>query len=580
MIGQGLHSRRQRGAIAPASAGLLALLLLFVALAADTGRLFYEKRRLQQHADLSALQAAQLYCAGFDNVSAITQTVNETLNDHGFDTDAAGNSVAIDIGKTVLSGISRQFVDNSATDSVRVTLGRTIAASLFAGSVFNDITLTATSTAERDVIGTLSAGTNLVTLDSTQSSLLNSLLGGLLGSSINISLVGYQGLLDANISLLAIRDEFAGLNIVAESASMNELLAVSVSLGEWLQVLRASLQQDDGVPSATLSAMDEMISVSTASGHSSRPVDLGDLLAYGGDDSTSEQALATGIGGLQTVLASLLQINEGDTVPLDPSIDPSGDTLLNALLGDTLDLDLIVNSAPRIAVGPFGYDENGLPKTEASTGDLDILVGLTIPDPDASGSLAGILTGTLSFLADIEGDLALLVDAGVGSAWLDRVDQCPRLLDKEMGYTVASDSTLSEIKLGSPSNPDNPGTLDVRLLLGLVDIPLDVSADGVLTGGSGTDSYLIDLADPDALPAGSNAGTTTASELMQNSTIDVDGSLTSAELNAIAEDLLRPLLVGVADLALDPLLELLGITLGGVEYQVMDIDEGGGELKI
>ncbi len=575
--GRPLH--RQRGAIAISSAAILVLFGLFMALAVDTGRLFFEKRRLQQQADMAALQAAQLYCSGFTEGSALTATITNSLADHGFDTGDAANTVAIDIGEIDINNFRREFVDSAATESVRVTLTRTVPASLFAGSVFNDITLTAASTAKRDLIGTITASSSLLTIDSTQSPILNSLLGGLLGSSINLSLANQQGLLDADVTLLALRDELAGLNLVAQAATIDDLLNLDLSLGDWLQVVKLALEQDASVTSGTISAVNEMISLSGASGNDQLMLSLGDLFSYQGDDSIDEQALTASIPALHLITTGLLQANEGENLSLDLAIDPSANAVLNALIGNTLNLNLNIAVAPNIAIGPFGYDSTGLPITLASTGNINLQLNLQIPDPSASGSLLGLLTGVLSVIVDIQGDLALAVNTGIGSAWLDRVDQCPRLLDPVIDYAVSSESALANIRVGSTADPSAPATLTVNLLFGLIPIPVELGANIALAGNSSNDSYHVDLSQPDALPKGASSSTTLSSAL-QSSTIELTGALGVGILNGLVSGLLQPLLVGVAQLALDPLLELLGVNLGEVEYQVMDIEEGKGELLL
>ncbi|MEL0028510.1 MAG: hypothetical protein VW625_07615, partial [Perlucidibaca sp.] len=77
--------------------------------------------------------------------------------------------------------------------------------SLVAGGLFGGrITLSAHAIATKGVpLAALTLRTTVATIDSTQGALLNSLVGGLLGGAVNVSVLGWNSLLDTQISLLS-----------------------------------------------------------------------------------------------------------------------------------------------------------------------------------------------------------------------------------------------------------------------------------------------------------------------------------------------------------------------------------------
>ncbi|MFT5033260.1 MAG: putative membrane protein, partial [Bacteroidia bacterium] len=107
-LSAGLDIGRQRGAIAIMAASMLTAVLLFTALAVDTGRLYLEKRNLQQQADIAALEAAQLYCSGFDSIATVEASIKAALLSSGFDADNAANSLTVGLG--TLSSVSNMRV--------------------------------------------------------------------------------------------------------------------------------------------------------------------------------------------------------------------------------------------------------------------------------------------------------------------------------------------------------------------------------------------------------------------------------------------------------------------------------------
>lgn len=592
--------RRQRGAIAIITAVTLGALLMFVALAVDTGRLFLEKRSLQQFADLAALQAAQLYCSGFENIATVENGVKATLLDHGFDTEDSANTLTVGLG-TLSSVANRRTFSSSVSEfqAVQVAVSRTVPASLFGGSVFNDITLSAVGVAERDLIATLSAGNALVSVDSEQSDILDALLGGLLGGSLNLSVASYEGLIEGAVTFGDLIAELSAAGLLGAAASLNDLSNLDLSLSQLLSALDETLVVN-GASASALSAMTDLINQAASSGSGSETVDLGSILQIDDDYAGSDQGKDSEITPLQLIMASLLSINLGDTINLDIVADTASIPLLQQLFGNSLTqtVALTIQSVPTIAVGRFGYDTLGNPRTRAQAAAVDLVTGVNLNFGPGTSS---ILDSLLSNLLTVSGDIYVATTSADTEAWLDQINQCPRLLSRTFDFTVGASPGIATAALrgasaGSPANL----SVDLNLLgLGLVTTTLDVA--GSLPIANGTDNtipFSVDLSQINALPTEEGTTSTAMSSAVSNGISSLGDSLISnisAKLlglpitlstgnrNILTNNLLialSPILGGITQLTLDPVLEALGIAVGEVRVQILDVQEGRSELMI
>jgi uncharacterized membrane protein len=219
--------------------GALTLLLsvLFTALAVDTGRLMLEKRRLQAVADMAALDASSQSGSCGDGTLATAEAAavaSAARNNHLV---SGTRTLVVELGnysKDEATGVRTWPPEDSALHdrpmSVKVTAGNTVPASLFAGGILGEeATLQASAVAQRQALAGFSGGSGLLSLDSKKSALLNPLLGGILGSSVNLTLVSYQGIAATNITLESLR-------IAAGVGTVQELLDANLTLVELLQI--------------------------------------------------------------------------------------------------------------------------------------------------------------------------------------------------------------------------------------------------------------------------------------------------------------------------------------------------------
>ncbi len=218
----------QRGAIGLMAALTLGLALLLMVVVVDTGRLYLEQRKLQRIADTSALEAASragTCLPGLTAASYATQSASRNAFTVG-----TGNTLTVTCG-TLVTGTNnlRTFaVDATQASAIKVVATHSVPTSVAAGiyslvspGAFNPNTqLTATAVAAPPLPPTaqLSIRSTLVNAN------LNAIIGPLLGSSVNITAAGWNGLLNTNINLLSYMQQLAiDLNVTA--GNYTQLLA-------------------------------------------------------------------------------------------------------------------------------------------------------------------------------------------------------------------------------------------------------------------------------------------------------------------------------------------------------------------
>lgn len=234
------------------TAGLTAPLFVgILALGVDYGALTLQKRELQQTADLAAISAA----AAVNPDQAVLQyfklngkkigikTENGLLTDTGFvSADIEGELAGVDGYATVTKGryvpdstvdVGQRFVaDASPTNAVKVEIVEK-GQIYFASSFTTAPKISAVGTAAASRVAAFSVGSRLLSLNE---GLLNAVLSGLLGSSVNLKLMDYQALVSADINLLKTIDILA-IDLGLQAGTYRDLLAKDITLSQFLNAL-------------------------------------------------------------------------------------------------------------------------------------------------------------------------------------------------------------------------------------------------------------------------------------------------------------------------------------------------------
>lgn len=235
---------KQRGAIGLMAVGVLAVVLAFTLLVVDSGRLYLEKRKLQGVADTAALEAVSRNGTCLAGLSAASYAGQSVARNHFV--VGNGNTLVTSCG-AVTTGASgqRTFSANPALSSaIQVVASKTVTTSvaggiwsLFSGnSVSLNTVLSATAVAAKPTptLAQLTINSTLASVDTTSSNLLNPLFSGLLGGNVNLTLAGWNGLLNTNISLLSYLDQLA-INLGVSAGNYTQLLNTNVTASQLIQ---------------------------------------------------------------------------------------------------------------------------------------------------------------------------------------------------------------------------------------------------------------------------------------------------------------------------------------------------------
>jgi uncharacterized membrane protein len=232
-----------RGNFAIMGAGCM-VLLGCAALGVDIGSIYADRRKSQSAADLAAIVAA-------GNLGKATRAAAATVMANGYPASAL---VSVELGSYAANAAlapQTRFVTpaTGAANAARVTL-KTQTPLYFArmftgGRSYFDITtrVTAASTA----IASFAIGSRLAALNG---GLLNAVLGRMLGTTLSLSVMDYQALIDAHI------DAFDFLNALATRLDLtgvtyDSVLSGNVKVADIVAAMLSAQQAANGMNAAT-----------------------------------------------------------------------------------------------------------------------------------------------------------------------------------------------------------------------------------------------------------------------------------------------------------------------------------------
>ncbi|BCX65994.1 pilus assembly protein TadG-related protein [Pseudomonas izuensis] len=297
---------RQRGAIGLMAALTLTLALGFMLLVVDTGRLYLEQRKLQRVADVAALEAVTRdgNCLPPGSSAADYALASATRNGYS----AADGTLQTACGSMQTGADNlRYFVaDASKKEAVRVIVTHTVRTSVAAGigallgpgpaALTTRLTATAVSApAVLPPLASLTIGSTTLVVDASKSAALNLLLGQMLGGSLNLSVAGWQGLVDSQINLLGYLNQLA-VDVHVSAGNYTELLSKNIAL---TQVLDTAVTVLQAAGPTTSVAVTGLTNLKAAAGSTS--VILGQLLQL--QTGVSSSALNTNVQVFQLVEA-------------------------------------------------------------------------------------------------------------------------------------------------------------------------------------------------------------------------------------------------------------------------------------
>ncbi len=393
-------------------------------MALDIGNLVWQKRELQKIADLAALAGAAQGPDGCvsDGAKANAQA-NGLLVSDVFPDPVWGEWKPGD------SEVKSKGVGNAC----QVSISRTVPYLFMFDSDDESRTLRARAiAATQEPVAMLSVRNRLLSINSQQGALLNAVVGGLLGGSLDVAAVGWQGLANTDVNLLAYLDALntqLGLNV----GTYEELLNTELAIGELLGVM-ASLVPKDG---PTANAAVALASLGVKAKVSPLRVRLGDLLKV--QTGASSAALDVSANVLSLVQA-LVQVGNGNNAAAVQLAVPLRKTFGEGTWKtDSIKVELFLIEKPQWAVGNPYKNIEGI---TAATSQLKLYVNIPI---------------------FISGDLELTVIGAQAKAALKEVS-C-ELNDKWMRVNVEKSALKLNLKLRTnrystgtkinlPSNPN------------------------------------------------------------------------------------------------------------------------------
>lgn len=537
------HHAAQRGAISIMAAVALFVVVGAALLAVDLGSLFHSRRELQTVADTAALSAV-------NNLPAARVVALDTAALNQFPVPGERqNTLDTIVGHYDV--LAREFSPGGPSanhNAVRVTVTTQQPYFFMLGTR----EVTATAIAMRNDIAALSVGTALLEIDSQKSALLNALLGRLLNTSLDLSAIAYQGLVNTSIRLLDL------VNVVASVGTVEELLKLDLTVGELLDLSARALERGNilGLDATVVQTLD-LLALRTGGNLNLK---LGDLIQA--DLAPGNQAAEARINLMQLVTLAAQVANREHFVNI-----PALGIDLPGLL--TLDAALTMIESPAIAIGPAGQDADGVWRTSAHTAQWRLKLDLLV------GELLGGLVR-----------LPLYLEVGAGEAWLKEID-CRYPREDSIVRVGASSSAvrayIGNVNPDAMTNRSVPATVTpatILNVLGLVTATARLQVD--LPGAAGDLEFTgpYDGSNTQRLHGLSTAGL--GQKLTEGLGAVLDVSLLGITLglgevvNALVA-LLTPVLA-LVDSLLAPVLSLLGIQLGIADVATFDLSCGAPQL--
>lgn len=528
------------------AAAALGVSIIVAALAVDLGHIFWVKRDLQKAADLASLSAL----TGLDQATAIAQQIAKE-NNFDYQNDATANSLTVTAG--VYDWTSRAFSAGGAAaalNSVQVTVGTTVSYFFMPGS----FRVEATATAASDAVAGFSLGSFIASLNTADSSLLNGVLGGLLGGAVDLNLVGYQGLAAGSVTL-------AQLQTALGLGTLDEVLSANLTLAELLAASITALNNKGDA--ASLNAANILGSLQAAVS-SSLSLRVGELLKV--DTGKPQSAANAEVNLLQMLLlgAELANANSSSFINVPLAVSVPGIASIN--------LKMAMVDKPSIAIGPARRGDDGEWVTKAHAAQVRLRLDLTL-----LGAVGG---GVVRLPIYIEGGAADAALTGIQCRApkddsLVTIQTQPQLLTAYIGEVsdAAMQNHSAPVTVNDATLVNVPGLVRIT---GRASVPVQSPAQELVFNGPFNSSNTQTAAGTSLGIGGLLQSGLHLDTQVLGLTLPVVGALLESTLSTLLGGILGPVLDGV----LDPLLSLLGLRLGGADVTAFHLNCGVPQLVL
>jgi uncharacterized membrane protein len=258
--GDGKAARRggighdRRAATALLAAVILCALLFFTGLTVDFGLALLRKRQLQAATDFAALAAAQ------NNPKAST-IVAQMLAANGFATAQVTNlTTGSYVANQAIPPGQRYVANQQPANAVQLATATSVPMHFVSAIVPHaQLTVPAQAGAVQVTEAGLVAGSGLISVGGP--SLPNAILGGMLGTSLTLDAVSYNGLANANINALDFLDALAAQAHVT-AGTYGQLLSGNLGMGQVINAEITALNESNSIGGAQLQAIGALQQIS------------------------------------------------------------------------------------------------------------------------------------------------------------------------------------------------------------------------------------------------------------------------------------------------------------------------------
>lgn len=471
------HPHR-RGSVLIQFALLLGVLIALLG-TLQIGYMYYAKRDLQRIADLAALEAISALSDPSTCTAAREAGLRSIASQWKWPDGLAAEPKQQDVAclrwnrQTGASALPAPF------NAVQVRLrGETLLLMPFIGS--RDVYAEATAATATDAIAAFSLGSGVAKLDAGA---LNRLLGMLLGTTVNLSLVDYNALANTKVNLLGLKNA-----VDLTAGTYEQLLNTRLTLAQLLQSSIDVIQKSPASDTANIaiSALGRLLNLPASLNLNQTFIKLlggpgqKGLVDIGIFKDNPISALAADVSALNLLMVGLQVANANSAAAVQGSIP------LQPLANVTLKAKVI--EPPVVAVGPPGYDAAGLPKTAAHTGQVRVQLNVQALTPvGGSNNLLNLNLALASVKVSLPAGQAinLPIYAEVGSADGKLEQIICRYDGTRHRVRIDAKPGLARVVLGDmPTAFTNTGTLwenlpkdffhllnlkvEIKLLLGLI----------------------------------------------------------------------------------------------------------------
>jgi uncharacterized membrane protein len=543
-------SRSEAGTTMILVAGLLCVLLAFTGLATDAGSLFLTRRQLQAATDAAALAAAL-------DLSQVSYAAGASLTSNGYST---ATMVAVTPGQyqedPTIPPAQRFTATQNSPNAVQVQTE--VQSPLYLMRVLmpqSSMAVGATATAVRNDLAAFTAGTGLVDFNG---GVANAILGSMLGSSVSLDAVSYNGLLNTNINVADFMNALATqANLTAGTYS--NLLSSEVTVGSILQAAVTAATSEGLSASApeTVAGLQSLLSAA----QNTQGFPLSSLLNLDFAQGLQIGTISATIPGMASV--NLYQLVSAAAILANGSNAVAATSIVNIPGIATADLYMTAIEpaqppAPVIEYGPVG--------TSVHTAQVRLLLTINLLNPvSASGT-----TGAVS--------LPVYIELASGNASLTGIS-CSTQPATDATVTIAAQPSLASVYIAQvnkslmtnftqPVSTNTPAT--IVSLGGLA----SVTAAATLSLGSPNPTDLtftqteMEAQPPQSQTVSSTGMLANAIDTLANSTQYQVVALGLPVLPAVAQTVttavtssLVPVLTSL-DQLVDPILATLGVQLG------------------